>query len=183
MEKEKVKQIIFVVIVILAIAGLVVVSLLYNGKLSKDDSKGKEENQFKEEISSEEYFNQVQTEQQKREEEAKKLVENDDLKLDISSKEFEEKVLKADKPVLVDFYAAWCPPCQTMAPIIENLSKEQTDFYVYKVNTDLETALATSEEIFSIPTFIVYKDGKRTNSAMGVMTKEKLIEIVKKDAK
>lgn len=93
--------------------------------------------------------------------------------------EFNEKVLKADKPVLVDYYADWCQPCVMMAPIIQELELEQEDFYVYKVDVDVERNLADDAGARSIPYFVLYNNGEFIKSTVGVQTKENLIKFVK----
>lgn len=180
-KKEKTKQIIFMLIVILAIGGLVLTSFFLNKKQSNNTIKNNEN--LKNEVSVEELFEQAQKDREEREQEGERIVSETGSALELTMDTFEEKVLKADKPVLLDFYAAWCGPCQTMSPIVEELAEEQDDFYVYKINTDLQPELSVMHEVFTIPTFVVYKDGKVTNSTIGVNGKAKLIEIVNNDAK
>lgn len=94
---------------------------------------------------------------------------------ELKDSDFEEKVVKSSKPVLVDFYAPWCGPCQMLAPIIEELAKEVSDKAdVYKVNVDEEGDLANQFQVMSIPTIIAFKDGKPVNQANGVQSKEAL---------
>lgn len=94
---------------------------------------------------------------------------------EILEDKFEEKVLKADKTVLVDFYASWCGPCQSLAPIIEELSEEVKDkAYVYKVDVEKNPMLASQYQVMSIPTLIIFKDGKPFKTLMGFMQKEVL---------
>ncbi len=94
---------------------------------------------------------------------------------ELKSGDFEEKVVKSDKPVLVDFFAPWCGPCQMLGPIVEELAEEVGDKAdVYKVNVDEEGDLANKFQVMSIPTIIVFKDGKPVNQAMGVQSKDAL---------
>lgn len=98
----------------------------------------------------------------------------------IGSDEFENKVLKADKPVLVDFFAAWCGPCQMMAPTIDELAGELKDkAYVFKVDIDKEHDLANKYQVMSIPTLLVFKDGKVAKQFNGVTEKKDLEEALK----
>jgi thioredoxin 1 len=93
----------------------------------------------------------------------------------ISGSEFEGKVLKADKPVLVDFFASWCGPCQMMTPVIEEIASEQKDkAYVYKVDIDEEHELANKYNVMSIPTILIFKDGEVVNQFNGVTEKQEL---------
>ena len=90
---------------------------------------------------------------------------------------FEEEVLKSDKPVLVDFYAEWCGPCKMMSPVIDELAEEKKDSWkIGKVNVDESPALSQQYGIQSIPTIIVFKDGKEAEKFMGFQSKEALLE-------
>ena len=86
----------------------------------------------------------------------------------ITEEQFEEMVLKADKPVLVDFYADWCGPCAAMAPVIDELAQDVADTaYDYKMNVDGCTRITSALRIMSIPTFVVFKEGEAVDLAMG----------------
>ena len=87
---------------------------------------------------------------------------------------FEKEVLQSDVPVLVDFWATWCGPCQMVLPIIEELSEELTGVKIGKVNVDEEMELAKQYRLMSIPTLIVFKDGKKVNMAVGAQGKEEI---------
>ena len=83
------------------------------------------------------------------------------MELKLNSENFEKEVLNSDKPVLVDFYADWCGPCKMMAPIIEEIAEElQGKAKVGKINVDENQELAMKYEVMSIPTLIIYKNGK-----------------------
>ena len=98
----------------------------------------------------------------------------------LTKENFEQEVLKADKPVLVDFWAEWCGPCQMMLPVIEELAKEQTEIKVCKVNVDEQMELARQYRVMSIPTFLVFKNGKIIAQTLGAKPKEKLLELIRK---
>ncbi|MBP3890893.1 MAG: thioredoxin [Solobacterium sp.] len=97
----------------------------------------------------------------------------------ITSENFEAEVLKADKPVLLDFWASWCGPCKMLAPIVEEIANENTDIKVGKVNVDEQPQLAQQFGIMSIPTILVFKDGKVANQTVGYQPKENLLALVK----
>ena len=98
----------------------------------------------------------------------------------ITKDNFENEVLKSDKPVLVDFFATWCAPCRMLAPIIEEIAKENEGIIkVGKVNIDENPSLAAMFGISSIPTVMVFKDGKATATAVGFRQKEAIMDLIK----
>lgn len=94
---------------------------------------------------------------------------------ELDSKNFDE-VIASDKPVFVDFYATWCGPCQMMSPVIEELAKEAEGFIVAKLDIDKAPEVAAKFNVMSVPTFIVFKDGKEATRMMGAMPKDLLLE-------
>ena len=97
----------------------------------------------------------------------------------INTENFEEVVLKSDKPVVVDFFATWCGPCSQMAPILESFAEEFDGTYVVgKVDVDENQELAGDYNIMSIPTIKIFKNGEAVKTAMGVQTREMLLDLL-----
>ena len=97
----------------------------------------------------------------------------------LNKNNFDEFVLNSDKPVLLDFWASWCGPYRMVSPLIEEIADERTDIRVGKVNVDENPELAEKFGIMSIPTLLVFKDGKLVKSAVGLHDKGGLTEMVK----
>ena len=91
-----------------------------------------------------------------------------------SAKEFDELV-ESGKNVLVDFYADWCGPCKMLSPIIDEIAEECTDITVGKVNVDENNLLAAKYNVMSIPTMIIFKNGKEQARLVGVRPKEDIL--------
>ena len=100
------------------------------------------------------------------------------MEIKLSTENFEKEVLKSEKPVLVDFYADWCGPCNAMAPVIEELAKElEGKDKVGKINVDENPDIAVEYNVMSIPTLIVFKNGKEEKRLVGLRNKEELINL------
>lgn len=98
--------------------------------------------------------------------------------LHVTEANFDSQVLQADKPVLVDFWATWCGPCQMQAPILEELAKERDDVIIAKVDVDQNPNLAQKYRVMSIPTLAVFKNGQPVVSAVGLQNKATLNEML-----
>ena len=99
--------------------------------------------------------------------------------LKITRENFEQEVLKSDKPVLIDFWASWCGPCRMLSPTISEIAEDyKGKVKVGKVNVDEEEELAAMFRVSSIPLLVVMKDGKVVSSAVGVRPKEQIMNML-----
>ena len=97
--------------------------------------------------------------------------------LKITSQNYEEEVLKSEKPVLIDFYADWCGPCRMMGPIIDEIAEENKDsIKVGKINVDENQDLAMEYGVMSIPTIVIIKNGEVSKTFVGVRDKNEILE-------
>lgn len=98
--------------------------------------------------------------------------------LKITKENFEKEVLNSDKPVLLDFWAAWCTPCKMVSPIVEEIAGEVTHAKVGKINIDEQPELAAAFNVMSIPTLTVMKNGKVVNSIVGARPKSAILKML-----
>lgn len=98
--------------------------------------------------------------------------------LTITKENFEEEVLKSDKPVLLDFWATWCGPCRMVGPVIEQIAAEHPEIKVGKINVDEQNELVGAFRVMSIPTLVAVKDGKVVNQTVGVQPKAQILALL-----
>lgn len=98
--------------------------------------------------------------------------------LHINHESFEKIIAQNGKTVLVDFWATWCGPCRMIAPVLEEVAKERPDVTVCKVDVDEERDLALEYGVSSIPTLLVFRDGKVVNQSIGAMPKERVLAML-----
>ena len=100
--------------------------------------------------------------------------------VNLNEKNFEEEVLKSEKPVLIDFWASWCGPCRMMSPVIDKIAEDmKNQVKVCKINIDEEQNLAVKYNVMSIPTFIVFKNGKEEARSVGVQDETEIVNMLK----
>ena len=92
----------------------------------------------------------------------------------VTNSNFTAEVLESEKPVLVDFWAAWCPPCRLMNPILDELNAERDDIKVVSVDADTEQELAAQYGILGLPTFVLFNNGAPVGQFVGARPKRKL---------
>ena len=96
----------------------------------------------------------------------------------VTKNSFAQEVLGSEKKVLVDFWASWCGPCRMLSPVVDQVAEERPNVKVCKVNIDEEQDLAVEYGVMSIPTLMVFENGKAVNTSVGVVPKAKILEML-----
>ena len=103
-----------------------------------------------------------------------------DIALEVDSNNFESEVINSDKKVLIDFYATWCGPCKVLSPILEEVATETDDIKLVKIDVDQNSDLVYQYGITAMPTLIVIENGQEVNRSVGVISKDKVFDLIDK---
>jgi len=98
--------------------------------------------------------------------------------MEIKAKDFDHKVLQAEKPAVVDFWGSWCIPCKQMEPAVEALRESQVDLEVFEVNVNRNPRLAAQYRIMGVPTFVLFQDGEERGRVIGAQTPDQLMRFI-----
>lgn len=98
--------------------------------------------------------------------------------LNVTKDNFQEEVIRSDKPVLLDFWAGWCGPCRMVSPLVDEIAQERPDVKVGKINVDEQPELAGAFQVMSIPTLVVMRDGKVVQQMVGARPKQQILAML-----
>lgn len=98
--------------------------------------------------------------------------------IEITEQNFKKEVIDSEIPILLDFWASWCGPCRMLSPVVEEISNEYMNIKVGKVNVDEQSELAQKFGIMSIPTLMVFKNGKHIDTKIGVIPKSAILSML-----
>lgn len=100
--------------------------------------------------------------------------------LSLTKDNYQQEVMQNDKPVLIDFWAGWCGPCQMLSPVVDEVAEERDDIKVAKINVDQEDMqdIVSQFRVMSIPMLVVMKNGEETNRSVGVISKEEILALL-----
>ena len=98
--------------------------------------------------------------------------------IEITQENYETEVTQSDRPVLLDYWASWCGPCQMLSPVVDEIAEERDDIKVGKINVDMQQELAMQFRVISIPTLIVIKNGEEADRSVGVITKDEILSML-----
>ena len=100
--------------------------------------------------------------------------------INLTNLNFEDEVMRSDKPVLIDFFANWCGPCRMVSPLVDEIAEERSDVKVCKVDVDEQGELAAQFGVSSIPMLVVLRNGKVTAQNIGAIPKPAIIDLIEK---
>ncbi|WP_028505369.1 thioredoxin [Ruminococcus sp. FC2018] len=100
--------------------------------------------------------------------------------INLTNLNFEDEVMRSDKPVLIDFFATWCGPCRMVSPLVDEIAQERSDIKVCKVDVDDQGELASEFGVSSIPMLVVLKNGQISAKSVGAMPKEDILALLDK---